>query len=408
MSLQEMLEKRNKLVADARALNDKVVSESRDFTGEEQVQYEAMFKEINSLNDQIKREQELRTLETHLAASQGTVAAGREVPGGESGKTDDRAKAQIQALRSFILGGVQGMAPEETRALSMGTDAAGGYIVPPEQFVAQLIQAVDDLVYVRQWATKFSVVQAASMGVPSLDTNPADADWTSELLIGSEDSTMTFGKRELTPHPLAKYIKVSNKLLRASPIDPEVLVRDRLAYKFAVAEEKAFFTGTGASQPLGLFTASANGIDTDRDYSTGNSETAIAFDGLIGAKFTLKPQYWRNARWLFHRDALAQIAKLKDGEGQYIWRENVMAGEPPILLGLPFFMSEYAPNTFTTGLYVGILGDFSNFWIVDALTMIFQRLVELFAATNQVGFIGRRELDGMPVLSEAFVRVTLA
>jgi HK97 family phage major capsid protein len=85
-----------------------------------------------------------------------------------------------------------------------------------------------------------------------------------------------------------------------------------------------------------------------------------------------------------------------------------MAGEPPILLGLPFFMSEYAPNTFTTGLYVGILGDFSNFWIVDALTMIFQRLVELFAATNQVGFIGRRELDGMPVLSEAFVRVTLA
>jgi hypothetical protein len=40
--------------------------------------------------------------------------------------------------------------------------------------------------------------------------------------------------------------------------------------------------------------------------------------------------------------------------------------------------------------------------------MIFQRLVELFAATNQVGFIGRRELDGMPVLSEAFVRVTLA
>ena len=40
--------------------------------------------------------------------------------------------------------------------------------------------------------------------------------------------------------------------------------------------------------------------------------------------------------------------------------------------------------------------------------MQIQRLVELYAATNQVGFIGRMELDGMPVLEEAFVRVKLA
>ena len=40
--------------------------------------------------------------------------------------------------------------------------------------------------------------------------------------------------------------------------------------------------------------------------------------------------------------------------------------------------------------------------------MELQRLDELYAATNQVGFIGRMELDGMPVLAEAFTRVTLA
>jgi hypothetical protein len=40
--------------------------------------------------------------------------------------------------------------------------------------------------------------------------------------------------------------------------------------------------------------------------------------------------------------------------------------------------------------------------------MEMQRLVELYAATNQIGFIGRKETDGMPVLAEAFVRVTLA
>jgi HK97 family phage major capsid protein len=46
--------------------------------------------------------------------------------------------------------------------------------------------------------------------------------------------------------------------------------------------------------------------------------------------------------------------------------------------------------------------------IADALSMQIQRLNELYAETNQVGFIGRLGTDGAPVLEEAFVRVKLA
>jgi HK97 family phage major capsid protein len=192
-------------------------------------------------------------------------------------------------------------------------------------------------------------------------------------------------------------------------MDMEAFVRGRLAYKFGVAQEKGFMTGTGAQQPLGLFTASANGISTARDVSTGNTTTQITFDGAIEAKFTLKPAYWTRARWIFHRDAIKQLVKLKDGDGNYIWQlGNVQNGQPDRLLNLPVLMSEYAPNTFTTGLYAGILGDFSFYWIADALDMQFQRLVELYALTNQTALIGRLETDGMPVLEEAFVRVKLA
>jgi HK97 family phage major capsid protein len=65
------------------------------------------------------------------------------------------------------------------------------------------------------------------------------------------------------------------------------------------------------------------------------------------------------------------------------------------------------PNTQTAGLYVGMCGDFSFYWIADALDVTVQRLVELYAETNQVGFIGRKETDGMPVLPEAFSRLTM-
>jgi HK97 family phage major capsid protein len=226
---------------------------------------------------------------------------------------------------------------------------------------------------------------------------------------------MSFGKRELHPRPLAKRIKISRKLLSRLP-GAEGLVTQRLAYKFAVSEEKAFLTGTGANGPLGVFTASSYGISTGRDVSSGNTSTAITMDGLINALYSLKAQYQTSptTAWLFHRDAVKMIRKLRDdsgasaGTGQYLWQPSTQVGEPDTLLGLPVFTSEYAPNTFTTGLYVGLVGDFSNYWIADADTFSVQRLVELYAEANQVGLIGRKETDGMPVLEEAFARVTLA
>lgn len=142
--------------------------------------------------------------------------------------------------------------------------------------------------------------------------------------------------------------------------------------------------------------------------STGNTVTEIRCDGLIEAKYTLLPNYWDRARWMFHRDGVKQIRKLKDGEGQYIWRAGIAGDRGDTILDIPVLMSEYVPHTFTTGLYVGILGDFSYYWIADALAMTIQTLTELYAATNQNGYILRKETDGMPALDEAFVRVALA
>jgi HK97 family phage major capsid protein len=131
-------------------------------------------------------------------------------------------------------------------------------------------------------------------------------------------------------------------------------------------------------------------------------------DGLISAKYALKAQYQKSARWIFHRDAVAQVRKLKDKNDQYLWQPGLVADKPDTILELPSFMSEYAPNTFTTGKYAGIIGDFSFYWIADSMEFSIQVLKELYAESNQVGYIGRMECDAQPVLSEAFVRVKLA
>lgn len=399
--LKALREKRALAIAAMRALTEAASKEKRDLTAEELAKHAEIFKEVDNLRQQCEAEERQIEVDRQLATTQ--AASETQV---ESEK--DPQKRQMIAFRNWLRSGsIAGDGAAEFRDLQAGANPSGGFLVAPQLFVASLIQAVDNLVFMRKLATTYQVASAASLGAPSLDADPADADWTTELAVGNTDTAMAFGKRELTPRPVAKQIKVSKKLLQVSAIPVDTLVLQRLAYKFAVTEEKAYLLGTGASQPLGVFTASNDGVPTSRDISTGNTNTAMTFDGLINAKYALKAQYFAKAQWLFHRDAVAQIATLKDSQGRYLWRESVRTGDPDTILGFPVNMSEYAPNTFTTGLYVGMVADFSNYWIADAIDLQIQRLMELYAATNQDGFIGRKETDGMPVLSEAFVRVKL-
>lgn len=400
MQIKGLIEQRAKLIADARALIE------ADTSAEAETKFDAMMAEVDSLRDRIERRQRLTEAEESL--DQPVAAIGPAPQGTSQPSPTERA---VQGFNAWLRQGSAAMGSEAGRAfaaLQADSDTQGGYMVAPMQVAEGLIQAVDNQVFVRQRATVLPPLTSAhSLGVVTLDADPADADWTSELGTGAEDSTMAFGQREMTPHPVAKRIKISQTLLRKAP-NIEAYVQQRLAYKFAVTLEKAYMTGTGAQQPLGLFTPSDQGIGTARDVSVGNTTTEIKADNLMEVKYSVKGAYYPNAAWVFHRDAVKRLAKLKDGDGRYLWQGSLSTDRPDTLLGHPVFVSEYAPSTFTTGLYVGLFGDISQYQIVDSLQLQIQRLVELYAATNQIGYIGRFETDGQPVLAEAFARVKLA
>lgn len=422
--LNELRQKRNELVTQARALVDKADAEKRGLSTDEQTQYDKLFADQDALRSQIEREEKLAEAERDLARKEGERQANDddETRGKKDNKPKGDRRSQLlasdeyrDAFNTMLVSGYNGLTADQrqtvdqVRALAMDNNASGGFLVAPEQFVDAIIQGVDDEVFVRRYANVMRVNSAASLGVPTLDSDPSDADWTAEIATGNEDSAMAFGKREFVPSPLAKRIKISNKLIARSGSRAVNLVTSRLAYKFGITQEKGFFLGNGASQPLGVFTGHASGIPTSRDVSTGNTTTGISFDGLVNAKYSLKGQHQKKARWAFHRNGIAQIALLKDTTGQFLWQPAKKEGEPDMILGIPVDMSEYIPNTFTTGKYVGILANWKDgYWIADAMDMQLQVLRELYAETNQTGYIGRLETDGCPVLSEAFARVKLA
>jgi HK97 family phage major capsid protein len=229
--------------------------------------------------------------------------------------------------------------------------------------------------------------------------------WTVELATGSEDTiSAPFGRKTLTPHPLAKLVKVSNTFLRNPTFDAEAWVRDQLAYKFTIPEEAAFISGTGAEQPLGLLNTTS--LPT---YTTAAALTVTA-DDLINWAYRL-PAGYVNARTriLCNRALIRKVRLLKDANGQYLWQPGLSAGSPGTLLDTPYVFSDQmddgldsSTDAWEASAKIAVIGDFDYYWIEDSLSLSIQRVVELYATTNQTGYIGRKETDGMCVMPEAF------
>ena len=445
---KELAEKRAKLVSDARALLEQ---HEDDWTDDRQAQYDAMIEDSSAVKAALDRRQALTKIEEnanqereqfkddpretpgrkqtdHDQPRMITVRNGRHGDGRpryEEVECGPRGAAEYSdSFRSYLKSGrgKVGVLHQEvgvqngvSRYAALQSDDAeqAGYLVASEQFAAGLLKEVDDLLFIRRYARIHTVSEASSLGIRKRTARMSTFNWSAELQVSTADSALKYGKKILTPHHATGKILVSRDLVRRSVASIEGEVRMEMARDGGELMEDGYLTGTGNQQPLGVFTASSDGISTSRDVQTGSS-TNFTSDGLIDAKFALKGQYRRGqrgeVRWLFHRDAIKNVSKLQDSEGQYLFRVGAgvaQDGGPPedILLGFPVDESERAPNTFTTGQYVGLLANWRYYEIADALDIEIQVLNELHADTNQIGYIGRLKTDGLPTLEEAFVRL---
>jgi HK97 family phage major capsid protein len=326
--------------------------------------------------------------------------------------TPEYRQAWSSYLRSGRSSGMLHANPLDVGA-SLQTDlsTAGGYMVAPEEFVAELLMNVDDIRWIRRLARRFTT-NAQTLGAVKRTAKMKSFVWGSELTDASttKDTTLAYGKRTLTPHYMVGEILLSRDLARSAMLPITDYIRYEIGRDSGELEENGFLTGNGTQQPLGVFTATNDGIGTAQDVNTGNTTTAIGADNLRAMKYSLKYQYREHPslRWLFHRTAISQISRLKDGEGRYLWQDGITMGDPDRILGIAVAESEFSPSTFTTGQYVGILGAWFYYWIADSLEMDLLVLVEKYAETNQIAYVARRKTDGMPQIAEAFVRSKLA
>lgn len=394
MTRQEKLDTRENLIHQMRALNDGCKDEKgevRSFTAEEENKYNAMAEDVRKLTALISEEKRSEQLSG--------FANSIPLPSGE-GESREAPSKEMEEFRQYLMTG------EKRDLVVDGVSNTAGALAPQE-YVKKILANVQSEVKVLDRCNVIHLSQAASIGVPTESVDAADAAWTTEVPVSlTADSTWAFGKRELGANQLIKLVKVSNKLIKTSAFPIDQLVGDKLSIKMRQALENAIVKGDGSGKPLGVFTASASGVSTGRDVTTGTALT-ISADDIIATKRNVKQAYRSKGVWVINPEILTDVILLKDKNDQYIWRSGLTDNDPDRLYGSEVIESDFAPSAKTGGSYVAVFGDFSNYWVTMVDQISVQVLKEAFATSGEVGYLATAFADGAPVLEEAFSRLKI-
>ncbi|WP_457659581.1 phage major capsid protein [Sinorhizobium medicae] len=406
-NITELREKQQKLVADARAL----LADIKDDTAEARVaeletQHDAAMAEYDRLESRIKREEALEERERELnAADERRPSADTRAAPGAAEKTS--AEKYADAFRTFVRGGRSQLSAEqrgilksyEERAQSVGTNTAGGYLVPVI-FQEELVKSL------KAWGPMMDpgVTRMLTTATGAALTFPTMNDTANVGALIAENTQVSlaeiaFGTKTIDAFKYTSgVVLVSDELLQDAVLDVESIIRDAMAERIGRIANTHLTTGDGSSKPNGIVTAATAVAAAD--------DVTITFDDLIELEHSVDPAYRSDSscRWMFNDATLKSLRKIKNLEGDYIWQPaDVKAGAPAQILGYGYSINQAMASIAASAKPVAF-GAMNKYIVRSVKEFAIKRLVERYADYGQVGFIGFTRFDG-ELLDTAAVKV---
>lgn len=381
MTIKELMEKRAKVWETAKAFVDTHENENGVLNAEDSAAYGRMEQEIEDLTNAIDRVQRAEQREAELNKPVNSPLTGRpyaaEPEDGKQGRASDAyRKAMLTALRSNFR--------QVSNILQEGIDADGGFLVPDE-YDKRLIDVLEEENIMRNLGTVITTSGEHKINIAGAKPAAAWIEEGGELTFGDAK----FAQKILDAHKLHVAVKVTEELLYDNAFNLEQYIITQFGKALANAEEDAFLNGDGSGKPTGIFDVTGGGT------VAATLTAAVKSDDILDLIYGLKRPYRRNASFVINDATLAQLRKLKDNNGAYIWQPSYQAGEPDRLLGFAVHTSAYAPKDGVA------FGDYSYYNIGDRGSRSFKQLNELFAGNGMIGFVAKERVDGKLLLPEA-------
>ena len=259
-----------------------------------------------------------------------------------------------------------GIARLDLKSVNVGTDAQGGYVVPPEldRLIEQRLMASSPL---RQIASVRQTSATVFKKPVSLGTTSA---WAAETGARTETTAPTLDLLEFPAAELYAMPAATQTLLDDAYADVDEWLADEVEASFSAQGSTAFVTGDGSAKPKGFLSydmiADAshawNKIGFILSGGAGAFAASNPADKLIDLVYALKSQFRPNARFLMNRRTVSSVRKLKDGDGNYLWRPGA-AGESASLLGYPVTEIEDMPDIVANAFSIAF-GDFRRGYLM--------------------------------------------
>jgi HK97 family phage major capsid protein len=242
-------------------------------------------------------------------------------------------------------------------AASMSTQSNpdGGYTVVPQ--LDDTIEAtLRDLTPLRRLARIVKMKPGHSEWQKVIPVNGAESGWAGEEDERADTDGPQFGLVTIVPREIFALPQLTNHLIEDSAFDVASFMEEDVAGEFSLREGEAFVDGNGIKRPQG-FLARPTSADSDATRAFGTLQyittgAAGAFpasdpaDKLKDLVATLKPAYRKGAgvAFLMNSSTANTISKFKDANGNFIWKDSLIEGQPDRLLGYAVELDEGMPD----------------------------------------------------------------
>lgn len=386
MNLKDLITKRATAWEAAKTFLDAHQGENGLMSREDSETYDRMEKEVTDYTREIERLTRQKEIDDELNKPMASPLTERPGAGAAPEKTgrasDAYRKAALQAMRTGF--------HQVSDILQEGVDTDGGYLVP-EEWDKRLIDVLNEENIMRGLATTLKTSGEHKINIAATKPTAAWIEEGGELQF----TDAKFGQKILDAHKLHVAIKITEELLYDNAFNLEAYITTQFGKALANAEEDAFLNGDGTGKPVGLFHETKGG-----ETAITLTGTKIASDDVLNLIYKLKRPYRQKASFIMNDQTLADLRKLKDNNGAYLWQPSYQAGEPDRLCGYGIHTSAFAP-TVEAGKPVMAFGDYSYYNIGDRGSRSFQPLRELFAGNGMIGYVAKERVDGLLILPEA-------
>jgi len=279
------------------------------------------------------------------------------------------ALAHKSAFDAYVRKGELGALRDvEKKALSVGSDPDGGYLVPDET-ERTVNRALRDISPIRAIAG-IRQVSGSVYKRPFSVAGPVTG-WVAETAARTQTNAPTLDEISFPTTELYAMPAATSSLLDDAAVNIDEWLAEEVRIAFAQQEGTAFVTGNGTNKPKGFlaYTTVANAswewgklghILTGTDAAFPASNPA---DKLIDLIYALKAGYRANAHFVMNRSTQSVIRKMKDGDDNYLWQPSGAPGEAPTLMGYPIAESEDMPDMAADSLSVAF-GDFRRGYLI--------------------------------------------